>query len=276
MPQVSSSDMEQGASSMLDNPHASASTAGLVNSPSIHIRHLYVYNFSPEPSPLQKSAFQFRSPAASSGPFCRICHEGDAKEDLISPCRCTGSLGLVHLTCMERWLSTRCNTSDKCEICNYNFATIRSPKSLVEWLRSDEQQHRQCIAGDVTCFVLLTVLASVGSFLCVEGAKRQIIFGNSLEAGCLMALATFFVTIYCIWNGFTFRYHLRNFYKWRSQNQNVKIIRVQKVSTTNDQGSSESVTIPVFEPNAAQDSTSVSVDSQYPDLHPGLSGRRMF
>lgn len=33
---------------------------------------------------------KFISPAASSGPFCRICHEGDASEDLVSICKCSG------------------------------------------------------------------------------------------------------------------------------------------------------------------------------------------
>ncbi len=32
------------------------------------------------------------SPAASSGPFCRICHEGDNLEDLMSLCKCTGKV----------------------------------------------------------------------------------------------------------------------------------------------------------------------------------------
>ena len=33
----------------------------------------------------------------SSGVFCRICHDGDLDGDkLISPCSCSGSVGLIH------------------------------------------------------------------------------------------------------------------------------------------------------------------------------------
>ncbi|XP_035218496.1 E3 ubiquitin-protein ligase MARCH3-like isoform X2 [Stegodyphus dumicola] len=222
-----------------------SSTASLFTPPNIHIGHMYVYNITPEQldrnslspfeSPINKIPTKFQSPAASSGPICRICHEGDTKEDLVSPCRCTGTVGLVHLTCMERWLSTRYETNDKCEICNYTFATVRSPKSVLEYIRSDENlMQRRSLMGDMTCFLLLTPLAVVSSFLCVEGAKKQVAWGNSLEAGCLMALATFLVTMYSIWNILTFRYHLKGYMRWRSRNQNVRLLRVQRVSTDDD------------------------------------------
>ena len=43
----------------------------------------------------------------SSGVFCRICHDGDLDGDkLISPCSCSGSVGLIHKACIEKWLST--------------------------------------------------------------------------------------------------------------------------------------------------------------------------
>ena len=33
-------------------------------------------------------------------PICRICHESAIFENLISPCRCAGSLGFIHNTCL--------------------------------------------------------------------------------------------------------------------------------------------------------------------------------
>ncbi|CAL1265134.1 unnamed protein product [Larinioides sclopetarius] len=143
---------------------------------------------------------------------------------------------------MERWLSTRPNSNDKCEICNYTFVTARYPKSVLEWIQSDENNgnHRRSLMGDVTCFMLLTPLAIVSSFLCVEGAKRQVVWGNSLEAGCLMALATFLITIYFVWNILTIRYHMKGYLRWRSKNQNVKLLRVQRVSTATNGSTSYS------------------------------------
>ncbi|NXS92947.1 MARH3 ligase, partial [Jacana jacana] len=63
-------------------------------------------------------------------PICRICHEGSSQEDLLSPCECTGTLGTIHRSCLERWLSSS-NTS-YCELCHFRFAVERKPRPLVE------------------------------------------------------------------------------------------------------------------------------------------------
>ncbi|XP_023053180.1 E3 ubiquitin-protein ligase MARCH2 isoform X4 [Piliocolobus tephrosceles] len=64
------------------------------------------------------------------GPFCRICHEGANGECLLSPCGCTGTLGAVHKSCLERWLSSS-NTS-YCELCHTEFAVEKRPRPLTE------------------------------------------------------------------------------------------------------------------------------------------------
>ena len=64
---------------------------------------------------------------SSSVVFCRICHEGEnSGERLISPCRCRGSVGLVHRTCIEKWL-TMVNI-DSCEICKQKYSVMRHPR----------------------------------------------------------------------------------------------------------------------------------------------------
>ncbi|KAB1281467.1 E3 ubiquitin-protein ligase MARCH3 [Camelus dromedarius] len=65
-------------------------------------------------------------------PMCRICHEGSSQEDLLSPCECTGTLGTIHRSCLEHWLSSS-NTS-YCELCHFKFAVERKPRPLVEQL----------------------------------------------------------------------------------------------------------------------------------------------
>ncbi|MCP9262241.1 Zinc finger, C3HC4 type [Dirofilaria immitis] len=57
--------------------------------------------------------------------FCRICHSfGNSADPLISPCRCTGSLKYVHISCLLHWL-TICTHKLKrptiCELCLYNY-----------------------------------------------------------------------------------------------------------------------------------------------------------
>ncbi|NXK96087.1 MARH3 ligase, partial [Formicarius rufipectus] len=63
-------------------------------------------------------------------PICRICHEGSSQEALLSPCECTGTLGTIHRSCLEHWLSSS-NTS-YCELCHFRFAVERKPRPLVE------------------------------------------------------------------------------------------------------------------------------------------------
>ncbi|NXW50766.1 MARH3 ligase, partial [Nyctiprogne leucopyga] len=63
-------------------------------------------------------------------PMCRICHEGSSQEDLLSPCECTGTLGTIHRSCLEHWLSSS-NTS-YCELCHFRFAVERKPRPWVE------------------------------------------------------------------------------------------------------------------------------------------------
>ena len=134
---------------------------------------------SENPSPVISLAFckgtrVKTSPAASSrsssGVFCRICHEGDLDtEKLISPCSCSGSVGLVHRTCIEKWLST-CN-QDTCEICKEKFLVSRHCRPFTSWLLTpavgDDQRN---LVGDTVCFLLLTPLTTISAYLCASGA----------------------------------------------------------------------------------------------------------
>lgn len=62
--------------------------------------------------------------------FCRICHEGRASGELLSPCECSGSLAMVHQACLERWLTA--SNSNHCELCHHQFALEHLPKPLTE------------------------------------------------------------------------------------------------------------------------------------------------
>nr|XP_057929459.1 E3 ubiquitin-protein ligase MARCHF2-like isoform X3 [Doryrhamphus excisus] len=67
---------------------------------------------------------------ASDGPMCRICHDGGYGEDLLSPCGCAGTLGMVHKSCLEQWLSSS-NTS-YCELCQTRFSIERQLRPFAE------------------------------------------------------------------------------------------------------------------------------------------------
>lgn len=75
--------------------------------------------------------------------MCRICHGGDTfcqeLGDLISACSCRGTVGRVHVRCLERWLTE--SGKSRCELCGIRYVTRRVhrygiPRSLVMWILS--------------------------------------------------------------------------------------------------------------------------------------------
>jgi E3 ubiquitin-protein ligase MARCH3 len=58
--------------------------------------------------------------------ICRICHGGNSSGDLLTPCRCKGTIALAHLNCLEIWLNE--SNRNECELCKYHFRIVREPK----------------------------------------------------------------------------------------------------------------------------------------------------
>ncbi|XP_075037200.1 E3 ubiquitin-protein ligase MARCHF4 [Mixophyes fleayi] len=55
-------------------------------------------------------------------PLCRICFQGPEQGELLSPCRCDGSVRCTHQPCLIRWISERGSWS--CELCYYKYHVI--------------------------------------------------------------------------------------------------------------------------------------------------------
>ncbi|KAH8355660.1 hypothetical protein KR200_007815, partial [Drosophila serrata] len=91
---------------------------------------------------------------------CRICHNADNPEQLVSPCLCKGSLTYVHVHCLERWISTsRCTT---CELCQFQYSTEQTLRytclqSLRLWY--SRAMSRRALQEDCQMFSLLTLVA---------------------------------------------------------------------------------------------------------------------
>lgn len=156
----------------------------------------------------------------SSGPICRICHEGDHGLPLLSICLCSGTMGLVHLLCLEHWLST--SGSEVCEICHYRFNVERRPRRFCEWVRSSSA--RSGFVGDLMCFGLLSPLAFICGVLCLHGAGQQMLRQRLWESIGLTTLAFLLFTVYSAWMVLTFRFHYSSWKKWREANPYVKVV----------------------------------------------------
>uniref|UniRef100_G1KB44 E3 ubiquitin-protein ligase MARCHF3 n=1 Tax=Anolis carolinensis TaxID=28377 RepID=G1KB44_ANOCA len=169
-------------------------------------------------------------------PMCRICHEGSSQEDLLSPCECTGTLGTIHRSCLEHWLSS--SNTTYCELCHFRFAVERKPRPLVEWLRNPGPQHeKRTLFGDMVCFLFITPLATISGWLCLRGAVDHLHFSSRLEAVGLIALTVALFTIYLFWTLVSFRYHCRLYNEWRRTNQRVILLIPKSVSIPSNQQS---------------------------------------
>lgn len=154
--------------------------------------------------------------------FCRICHEGANGENLLSPCGCTGTLGAVHKSCLEKWLSSS-NTS-YCELCHTEFAVEKRPRPLTEWLKDPgPRTEKRTLCCDMVCFVFITPLAAISGWLCLRGAQDHLRLHSRLEAVGLIALTIALFTIYVLWTLVSFRYHCQLYSEWRKTNQKVRL-----------------------------------------------------
>ena len=170
-----------------------------------------------------ESTFGQNSSKNSSVIFCRICHEGESGERLISPCRCSGSVGLVHRTCIEKWLTIV--NIDTCELCKQKYSVTRHPRPFSSWLCEpvvgDDQRN---LVGDGVCFLLLTPLAVISAYLCASGAAFYFKVSSQYRSSCtalltfvqqekkseaigLICLSSMLVMIYLAWLVLTIRYH---------------------------------------------------------------------
>lgn len=68
----------------------------------------------------------------SCGLMCRICHGGSEDEELIQPCKCTGTVKYAHQSCILNWVSKSGHQS--CELCKFKFKTRKeSVKCFWRW-----------------------------------------------------------------------------------------------------------------------------------------------
>lgn len=64
--------------------------------------------------------------------FCRICHCGTEDEELISPCRCSGSAKNAHQSCLLSLFELK--TDKICELCLYEMNVKKTGfKPLAQW-----------------------------------------------------------------------------------------------------------------------------------------------
>ncbi|XP_064476029.1 E3 ubiquitin-protein ligase MARCHF3-like [Ornithodoros turicata] len=157
----------------------------------------------------------------SSGPICRICHEGEQQEPLRSLCHCSGTMGLIHVSCLQRWLSSR--NAQSCELCHHRFPTVLEGQTFTQWIRNADRNTRRAQWGDLICFMFLTPVALVSGMFIVKSATKQIVERRTLEASSLLVLGCVLLTAYAAWALLTLRFHRRVFHEWQKKNRRLRI-----------------------------------------------------
>ncbi|XP_066599610.1 E3 ubiquitin-protein ligase MARCHF2-like [Prorops nasuta] len=99
-------------------------------------------------------------------------------EPLIATCKCRGTVGLVHVGCLERWLTESGHT--KCEICGHKYVTRLIPRqsffrSVVAWIGMALATRQMLM--EFLYLAVSTPLALFSCYICAVGSRLV------LEAG---------------------------------------------------------------------------------------------
>lgn len=62
----------------------------------------------------------------TSEKICRICYDDQSEEKLLSPCKCSGSVGWVHNSCLQKWISI--SHKKECSACKYQYQYTKKYK----------------------------------------------------------------------------------------------------------------------------------------------------
>lgn len=99
---------------------------------------------------------------------CRICRDGDLDEDLVTACRCEGSVKWIHPSCLNRWRVAAVQQNPRyvhvCEICHSPF-TVAVDRPSLWWA-----------VGRRALFYLTLVFVAY-MIMCLTGAATRLVVG---------------------------------------------------------------------------------------------------
>ncbi|XP_044753677.1 E3 ubiquitin-protein ligase MARCHF3-like [Coccinella septempunctata] len=157
--------------------------------------------------------------------ICRICYDADSNEELITPCRCKGTVAYVHRSCLETWLAEANATN--CELCHQAFHTERTPKyttcqSLWRWLRYQPTANEvgRGIIGDMLACAAITPMAVVITYVCLFSSdyynqkKFQALTAAKWTSVSLLVMIGIMLVGYYMWVFSIIKLHMTVWYNW--------------------------------------------------------------
>ncbi|XP_053172234.1 E3 ubiquitin-protein ligase MARCHF9-like [Scomber japonicus] len=194
-----------------------------------------------EPKPqggLDASSLPSLSESGTRSPQCRICFQGPEKGELLSPCRCAGSVRCTHQSCLIRWISERGSWS--CEICYFKYQVLAiSTKNPLQWQAIsltviEKVQIAAIILGSL--FLIASISWLVWSSLSPSAKWQrqdllfQICYGmyGFMDIVCIGLIIHEGSSVY------------RIFKRWQAVNQQWKVLNYEKAKDLGDPISSSS------------------------------------
>ncbi|KAK9696715.1 RING-variant domain [Popillia japonica] len=167
--------------------------------------------------------------------FCRICHGGESVANLITPCRCRGSIALAHLQCLEEWLKQSANS--RCELCQHHYEIIREPKynilwSIIVFLTHPGDRLKEVLL-DLLGFLIYTPTAIASTYLLMVlcdniAMKHHLQYSRNFTSHFLAFAAVFgMATIdftYSSWLVVMFQRHLDAWKEWYQNNCTLRLL----------------------------------------------------
>ncbi|XP_036448339.1 E3 ubiquitin-protein ligase MARCHF9 [Colossoma macropomum] len=190
--------------------------------------------------PAGPDAVSLSSSTASGArtPQCRICFQGPEQGELLSPCRCDGSVRCTHQPCLIRWISERGSWS--CELCYFKYQVLAiSTKNPLQWQAIsltviEKVQIAAIILGSL--FLIASISWLVWSSLSPSAKWQrqdllfQICYGmyGFMDIVCIGLIIHEGSSVY------------RIFKRWQAVNQQWKVLNYEKAKDLGDPISSSS------------------------------------
>ncbi|XP_032663354.1 E3 ubiquitin-protein ligase MARCH2-like isoform X2 [Odontomachus brunneus] len=199
----------------------------------------------------------------SSGDICRICHMGnyglitenhsftlDSRNSserastpsnlvylgsLISACKCRGTVALVHVECLERWLNE--SGRARCELCGYKYATKRVPRyglfrSVVIWFHAVIATRQMLL--DIGYLVMTTPVAVFSCYVCTLALKTLLRNGfYEIPWMTVAMLPTCLLTLIAYWRWIIMLGRVHG-HRWRRYWRNNFVIRLMPSNDADD------------------------------------------
>ncbi|KAM6928523.1 E3 ubiquitin-protein ligase MARCHF9-like isoform 2-T2 [Xenentodon cancila] len=215
----------------------------------------------PQGGGLDAASLPSLSESGMRTPQCRICFQGPEKGEMLSPCRCDGSVRCTHQSCLIRWISERGSWS--CELCHFKYQVLAiSTKNPLQWQAIsltviEKVQIAAIILGSL--FLIASISWLVWSSLSPSAKWQrqdllfQICYGmyGFMDIVCIGLIIHEGSSVY------------RIFKRWQAVNQKWKVLNYEKAKDLGDPISSSSKAADRVERN----STNVTDSSRRTSRH---------